>query len=169
MHAITADKYPAFLYEKNGAEYDHRKMTKGLFRGYFLLRVYKLIFLGATSAIKATPGKGTGKRKCVAEKHHLTRATAIQARLTLSTMDQWGEHDGDFSVLDFYNNIHDFLVKNEKTKWCKEFYAWFNHNVFGVSSNTTDSTTPPDTTDDFNEIQRQLDEEERLESGAQDA
>lgn len=40
------------------------------------MQVYKLIFLGPTSAMKATPGKGTGKRKSVAEKHHLSKVTA---------------------------------------------------------------------------------------------
>lgn len=38
-HEITADYYPAFLYEKNGADYNHKKLAIGLVRGYFLLRV----------------------------------------------------------------------------------------------------------------------------------
>lgn len=52
----------------------------------------------------------------------------LQARLAPSTTEQRGEHDGDPSVPNLYNNVLSHIRKNEKTKWCKELYAyaWYN-------------------------------------------
>ena len=41
-HEVNAGDYPAFLYTKNGADYDSKKIVNGLLRGYFLLRVGRL-------------------------------------------------------------------------------------------------------------------------------
>ena len=41
-------------------------------------------------------------------------------------MEQWGEHDGDFNVIDFYNNVHEHIARNVKTRWYRELFAWFN-------------------------------------------
>ncbi|KLO11004.1 hypothetical protein SCHPADRAFT_891926 [Schizopora paradoxa] len=135
MHAITAGKYPAILYEENGAEYDRKKMLKGVWQA----QVHR------------------GEASSYQDDDSHNRLYDDPA------MDRGGEHDGNFSELNFYNNICSFLTKNEKPS-AKDSFFKFYHVVFNILSNTADSTSPSDYNDVSNglhEMQQQLKEDVR--------
>ena len=98
--------------------------------------------------MKSTPGKAKSKRPSVAELHHLKKVTlrtiayaaihvrallllyfklqaSFQARLALSTMDQWGRYDGDFDMDEFYHGIIE-LFDDVDSDWTLETLAWWN-------------------------------------------
>jgi len=67
---ITDEDFPSFLYE-NETFYDEDNKDIGLFRSYLLVRVYRHIFTGPTSAMN--PAAKANKSK--AKKFKLTEVT----------------------------------------------------------------------------------------------
>jgi hypothetical protein len=67
---ITEEYFPSFLYEKETL-YDKDNEDLGLFRGYLLVRVYRHIFTGPSSAINPM----TKVNKSKAKKFNLTKVT----------------------------------------------------------------------------------------------
>jgi hypothetical protein len=67
---ITDEDFPSFLYE-NDSVYDPENEDAGLFRGFLLVRVYRHIFTGPTSAMD--PNVKANKFK--AKKFKLTKVT----------------------------------------------------------------------------------------------
>lgn len=60
---ITDEDFPTFLYEYETA-YDEQNEDIGLFRGFLLVRVFRHIFTGPTSAMdpKTKPNKSKAKK-----------------------------------------------------------------------------------------------------------
>lgn len=50
---------PSFVYDEKS--YDPHNILKGLFRGFFLVRVFRHIFTGPRTALKVTDGPIAGK------------------------------------------------------------------------------------------------------------
>jgi hypothetical protein len=59
---ITDEDFPSFVYE-SGTPYDEDNEDIGLFRGYLLVRVYRSIFTGPTSAMNPTAKVNKSKAK----------------------------------------------------------------------------------------------------------
>jgi hypothetical protein len=81
---ITDEDFPSFLYA-SGTAYDKDNEDLGLFRGFLLVRVFRHIFTGPSSAMN--PGVKANKYK--AKKFKLTEVTgrtiayaSVQVRLT---------------------------------------------------------------------------------------
>ncbi|OSX55705.1 hypothetical protein POSPLADRAFT_1040101 [Postia placenta MAD-698-R-SB12] len=56
---IRASMLPSFVYDEKS--YDPHNILKGLFRGFFLVRVFRHIFTGPRTALKVTDGPIAGK------------------------------------------------------------------------------------------------------------
>ena len=67
---ITDEDFPSFLYE-NETAYDEENEDIGLFRGFLLVRVFRHIFTGPTSAMDPK----TKAKKSKAKKFRLTKVT----------------------------------------------------------------------------------------------
>ncbi len=67
---ITDEDFPSFLYEIETA-YDEENEDIGLFRGFLLIRVYRHIFTGPSSAMNPTAKVNKSK----ARKFRLTEVT----------------------------------------------------------------------------------------------
>jgi hypothetical protein len=67
---ITDEDFPSFLYETETA-YDEENEDIGLFRGFLLVRVFRHIFTGPTSAMEPK----TKVNKSKAKKFRLTKVT----------------------------------------------------------------------------------------------
>ncbi len=67
---ITDEDFPSFLYEIETA-YDEENEDIGLFRGFLLIRVYRHIFTGPSSAMNPTAKVNKSK----ARKFRLTKVT----------------------------------------------------------------------------------------------
>ena len=85
---ITDEDLPSFLYE-SGIVYDEENEDKGLFRGFLLVRVYRHIFTGPSSAMNPTAKVNKSKAK----KFQLTQVTGrtiayacVQVRNCFSTL-----------------------------------------------------------------------------------
>jgi hypothetical protein len=83
---ITDEDLPSFLYE-NGTAYDRENEDVGLFRGFLLVRVYRHIFTGPSSALNPTAKVNKSK----ARKFKLTEVTgrtiayaSVQVRASFS-------------------------------------------------------------------------------------
>jgi hypothetical protein len=70
MVQITDEDFPSFLYE-SGTAYDEENEDVGLFRGFLLVRVYRHIFTGPSSAMNPTAKVNKSK----ARKFKLTEVT----------------------------------------------------------------------------------------------
>jgi hypothetical protein len=84
---ITDEDFPSFLYEIETA-YDEENEDIGLFRGFLLVRVYRHIFTGPSSAMNPTAKVNKSK----ARKFRLTEVTGrtiayacVQVRDCVST------------------------------------------------------------------------------------
>jgi len=69
---IKASHYATFLYDEAGGGYDQYEIDKGLCRGHLLLRLYRHIFTGPSSALNKVR-KATKRSK--AEIHSMTEVT----------------------------------------------------------------------------------------------
>ncbi|KAH9932169.1 hypothetical protein B0H21DRAFT_699730, partial [Amylocystis lapponica] len=119
---------PSFLYSDDA--YDINDFDIGLLRGAFLLKVYKHIFTGPSSALKDTPGPSAGTKAPIGKKNGLTKPTpetiayaAVQARFVLSKQAQWGTDDGDFSNIDFFNAV---LALFDDEEWATDTLNYFH-------------------------------------------
>jgi len=70
MVQITDEDFPSFLYDSETA-YDEENEDIGLFRGFLLVRVYRHIFTGPSSAMNPTAKVNKSK----ARKFGLTKVT----------------------------------------------------------------------------------------------
>ena len=84
---ITDEDFPSFLYDTETA-YDEENKDIGLFRGFLLVRVYRHIFTGPSSAMNPTAKVNKSK----ARKFRLTEVTGrtiayacVQVRDCVST------------------------------------------------------------------------------------
>ena len=84
---ITDEDFPSFLYEIETA-YDEENEDIGLFRGFLLVRVYRHIFTGPSSAMNPTAkvNKSKARKFRLAEVTERTIAYAcVQVRECVST------------------------------------------------------------------------------------
>ncbi|TFY82313.1 hypothetical protein EWM64_g1703 [Hericium alpestre] len=132
-HEITADDFPAFMYENNQcANPDDLKV--GLCRGPLLVHVFRHLWLAPSAALNA---EGTPKtcKKGNAVVYHVTTATpcsiayaAIQTRFALSNATTWSDVDGTFDVQAFYWNTVELFT--DGGDWAHEMLAWWNKTIF---------------------------------------
>lgn len=139
---ITAGEFPAFMYASNTV-FHPKKEFEGLFQGYLLVRVYRHIFTGPSTAL--VPARKLSST-CKARKFGLKRVTGrtiayacVQARFALSSMSSWTTWDGIFSYEEFYDSIVNLFEYNPGPKhpWVIETLKWWNDQVPGLNSGTT--------------------------------
>ncbi|KAG6835577.1 hypothetical protein H0H93_016837 [Arthromyces matolae] len=121
--------WPSFLYDTD--EYDPKDPTKGFMRGFLLLRVYRHIFTGPTSAF-------TGRRKATKPskshihtmKHVTGRSIAYAAaRFALSSCEEWCIEDGNFNLWRFFENIVAIFEDDPDDPWVVDTLEWWDQNV----------------------------------------
>jgi hypothetical protein len=140
---ITDEDFPSFLYESE-TYYDADNEDIGLFRGYLLVRVYRHIFTGPSSAMR--PAAKVNKTK--AKKFKLTEVTGrtiayasvqvchlqlsshflfnyFQAYIALSSMSQWGSSDNLFNLQLFYDAIVEMFERDPNDSWVIETLQWW--------------------------------------------
>lgn len=140
---ITDEDFPSFLYESE-TFYDEGNEDIGLFRGYLLVRVYRHIFTGPTSAMN--PAAKANKSK--AKKFKLTEVTGRtiayasvqvcrlrlanhflinyhEAYVALSSMSQWGSSDNLFNLQLFYDAVVEMFERNPKDPWVVDTLEWW--------------------------------------------
>ncbi|KAG6877069.1 hypothetical protein C0992_010963 [Termitomyces sp. T32_za158] len=106
-YIITASDWPSFLYDLDLFNGDDQ--TKGLMRGPLLLKVYRHIFTGPSSALS---GHRSATKPCIAHLHGLKEVTgrtiayaAVQARFALSSVEKWTRKDGNFDSRYFSTDL----------------------------------------------------------------
>ncbi|KAK1234266.1 hypothetical protein PQX77_002534 [Marasmius sp. AFHP31] len=150
---IVAKNWPIFLYDMSMVDYNDK--WKGLLRGYLLVRVYRFVFTGPSSALT---GKRKTSKKPNADIHGLKQATggtiayaACQTRHAISSKAIWGVKDGKFNYEEFFNLIVN-LFAQEDDPWVKETLEWWNQQVFGERDDEdSDSDNPEDEETDSEE------------------
>ncbi|KAH7884198.1 hypothetical protein F5I97DRAFT_2047764 [Phlebopus sp. FC_14] len=113
---VTAQEFPAFLWEDNGKNYNPENMFDGLFRGYLLERVIRHIFTGPSTSL------GEGSRS--------TPYACVQARHGISSTNRWSEVDGLFNNRDMYYTITDILEDYPDHDWSTAILKYFNLSLF---------------------------------------
>ncbi|KAG1718019.1 uncharacterized protein EDB91DRAFT_1067055 [Suillus paluster] len=146
---VTTALWPAFLYPGNtaGEDFDPEDIIEGLFRGYLLERVTKLIFTSPSSALKASVSSGT--RACNAKLHGMKEVRAehiayaavqvsfsfadltysvciLQARFAISSLEKWKDHDGLFYYTDFYTRIVNLILGRKDKGWVNSLLGHYN-------------------------------------------
>ncbi|KAH0827005.1 hypothetical protein J3R83DRAFT_4671 [Lanmaoa asiatica] len=134
---VTSDVFPAFVWagEPPGANFDDDSMLEGMFEGYFLERVMRHIFRGASTAFGEEP---TGSRSCNAELHEMSKVVApniayacLQARFNISSKSRWSEKDGAFNYRNFYYAVLDIIEDCADKEWTDSLLRFHNCVVFG--------------------------------------
>ncbi|KAH9950132.1 hypothetical protein B0H21DRAFT_706587 [Amylocystis lapponica] len=130
---IEADDYPSFLYPED--KYNPDQLDEHLLRSDFLVQVICL-FLGPSKA-KGNSGSNGG-RPSIAKIYNITNITPVMiayvvvlARFALSSSPRWDEHDGNFSLAEFFDNIVDLFSDKE---WSTATLEWWNIQVLGTKS-----------------------------------
>ncbi|KAG1734395.1 uncharacterized protein EDB91DRAFT_1084055 [Suillus paluster] len=135
---VTTALWPAFLYPGNtaGEDFDPEDIIEGLFRGYLLERVTKLIFTSPSSALKASVSSGTCA--CNAKLHGMKEVraehiayVAVQARFAISSLEKWKDHDGLFYYTDFYTRIVNLIWGRKDKGWVNSLLGHYNEKLFG--------------------------------------
>ncbi|KAJ6530625.1 hypothetical protein B0H19DRAFT_1191651 [Mycena capillaripes] len=153
---VTGKDMPYLMY-RDGYTYNPDDMEDGLLEGSTLFAVAKHVYQGPSTALKAdgfTRGKAGN-----AALNGITALTArdiayvaVQARFSLSSQEQWGHTDGNFSLADFYWSVVDLLDGEEG----QAIIDRFNMKVFGTISSTRKSAPAVDAgPSDFEVLQAQ--------------
>ncbi|KAI0040570.1 hypothetical protein FA95DRAFT_1611701 [Auriscalpium vulgare] len=128
---VTAEQMPRLLYPE-GHVFNPENIDDGLFRSHVLIRVAKHIFQGPSSALQG-PGYKKG-RAGVAKLIGMTKMTPhalayviVQARFSMSDVQEWHVIDRDFDYRTFFWNVVGILETDEG----KATLELFDHEVFG--------------------------------------
>jgi hypothetical protein len=140
---ITDEDFPSFLYESD-TFYDEGNEDIGLFRGYLLVRVYRHIFTGPTSAMNPAAKANKSKAKkfkltevtgrtiayasvqvCLLRLAHHFLINYHQAYVALSSMSQWGSSDNLFNLQLFYDAVVEMFERNPKDPWVVDTLEWW--------------------------------------------
>ncbi|KAH9956330.1 hypothetical protein BGW80DRAFT_1181218, partial [Lactifluus volemus] len=119
---------PSFMYA-TGTEYDPEDSTKGLFRGFLLIRVFRHIFTGPSSAINATNTANKTKAKVFMLRKVTGRMiayTAVQCYFVLSSANKWANYIDEFNLDHFYDNIVAMFEENSDEPFIRETLDWWD-------------------------------------------
>ncbi|EED83513.1 predicted protein [Postia placenta Mad-698-R] len=143
---------PSFVYDEKS--YDPHNILKGLFRGFFLVRVFRHIFTGPRTALKVTDGPISGKPwnaqilgMLSVTKYSIAYA-AVQARQLLNSQEEWSVEDAHFNAEHFFYTILAIFDDAAHSTWYEETIDWWNRRVFGNSYTGSDRLTHDDDSDD---------------------
>ncbi|KAF8891584.1 hypothetical protein CPB84DRAFT_1683224 [Gymnopilus junonius] len=124
---ITDNDFPSFMYE-SGTQYDPDDETSGLFRGFLLVRVFRHIFTGPSSALEASRDANKTKAKVF----HIKKVTgrmiayaAVQTYLALSSAKKWTNFIDCFGLDVFYDNVVSMFEENEETQFIQDTLDWW--------------------------------------------
>ncbi|KAI0716915.1 hypothetical protein C8Q76DRAFT_617430 [Earliella scabrosa] len=145
---VSADDLPYFLYDQSLAS--KTDPLAGFLRSQFLLRIFKCIFTGPSSANSRGASEKSAGRPPLVVTYNITHVeprmiayTAVLARFTLNSQTSWSRRDSDFLAPVFFKRIVDaFKAK----KFARETLAWWDMQIFGTTRNAnegTDAAAPP--------------------------
>ncbi|KAI0739293.1 hypothetical protein BC629DRAFT_1565125 [Irpex lacteus] len=132
-------------------------MTEGLFRGPLVVRSYKHIFTGPSSAKGATNSRG--RKKNQAQLSGVERTTprtiayaAVQTRHMLCQQSDWSVEDGQFDNSQFFDFVVALLectpdVDDVTRKWINATLDWWDMQVFRKGSRYEDPDATIETND----------------------
>ncbi|THG95369.1 hypothetical protein EW026_g6274 [Hermanssonia centrifuga] len=133
---ILASDLPAFLYDR---DYNPDAIDEGLLRGQVPVQIYKCIFTSPSSVALVGIGSNTKGRSSHAQLHGLTRVTphtiayaCMLTRFFCGSMVAWCEHDGTFSLRDFYYYIIALFEMDPDSDWTVGTLDWWDKQVFSV-------------------------------------
>ncbi|KAH0834940.1 hypothetical protein J3R83DRAFT_10633, partial [Lanmaoa asiatica] len=143
---VNALSWPAFLYDDG--QFDPEDPAKGLFKGAWLVRAFRAIFISPSSTddlgndpqeLRPSRKHHCGDRRMCANIANLIgmqtvelRAiayVACQLRFALSSCGSWTLVDGMFSCHDFYNAIVEWFEEistEDERKFVAELLLWWN-------------------------------------------
>ncbi|KAH9942661.1 hypothetical protein B0H21DRAFT_710232 [Amylocystis lapponica] len=123
---IEADDYPSFLYPD--------RLDEHLLRSEFLVQCFRCLFLGPSKA-KGNSGSNGG-RPSIAKLYNITNITpfmiayvVVLARFALSSSPRWDEHNGNFSLVELFDNVVHLFTDE---KWSTATLEWWNIQVLGT-------------------------------------
>ncbi|EKM78995.1 hypothetical protein AGABI1DRAFT_129261 [Agaricus bisporus var. burnettii JB137-S8] len=123
---LTASRLPFFLYDETN--YDPDIPDLGLLKGHFIIRVFRCLMTGPSSAIDK---RRRAAKKSKAEIHNLDRPTAktiayacVLARQTLSSAECYSTTDGDFNYAMFYDII-EALLDDGDDPWVNDVFEFY--------------------------------------------
>ncbi|THH09525.1 hypothetical protein EW145_g1946 [Phellinidium pouzarii] len=123
-------------------------LEAGLFKNNLLLRIFKFLFTGRSSALSQLAGWRSSARLTNAQlagmKEVTPRAIAYCAclfRFSVSDKESWSLQDDDFDMHAFYWNIVDVF---DDAEFSADVLSWWNEQVFGTKSSQTNSKRRPD-------------------------
>ncbi|KAF7967233.1 hypothetical protein HWV62_35079 [Athelia sp. TMB] len=169
---VIAEDYPNFLFSK----FNKDDIEEGLLRGFLLVRVYKHIFTGPSSAFKTATTRKINKRRDNAALSKLTQVTpitiayaAIQASGSFQPRENWSENDGEFSMVAFFKVIVNMFAQD--SEWATETLRWWNMQIFGVQHSPpipteTDQNNAPPTLQDTLAAQRKAKADQQANANA---
>ncbi|KAG1891843.1 uncharacterized protein F5891DRAFT_1131472 [Suillus fuscotomentosus] len=118
-------------------EYDREDPTKGLFKGSFLIRTFKHIFMSPSSAADARPDEELPVEPFPKQSRTQgERRTRSDLRFALSSCGSWRNIDDDFEHDQFYVYIVDYF-ENPPTPTAKASVDALLVKVFGPRSVST--------------------------------
>lgn len=136
--AIKTRKWSTFLYPEG--VFDRENRLEGLFRGHLLVMVYRHIFTGPSTALKASPGPNTTGRSCICVAHGLKSVrpemiayAAVLARFSICEKESWTLGDGRFQLDDFYHAIVNLFEDPANSAWSIDTIRWWQTTVWGNS------------------------------------
>ncbi|KAH9018102.1 hypothetical protein EDB85DRAFT_2154730 [Lactarius pseudohatsudake] len=128
---VTADLLPAFLYE-DPDYYNPDNLLEGLMRGYFLVRCFRAIFLGAGSAMEEPSTTTKSVHAGLTKKYGMTTVTA---RFSISSQQTWSCKEGPFDYDTFAEMLFGLFEVDQD--WMRETISWWNLHVFGHRNGLT--------------------------------
>ncbi|KAH9015649.1 hypothetical protein EDB84DRAFT_1567627 [Lactarius hengduanensis] len=132
-YRVTAELMPAFLYDDPDF-YNPDDLLEGLMRGYFLVRCFRAIFLGAGSAMEEPSTTTKSVRVGLVKKYGMTTVTVpslvyTAARFSISSQQTWSCKEGPFDYDAFSETL--FGLFEVDKNWTQETISWWNLHVFG--------------------------------------
>ncbi|KAH6912281.1 hypothetical protein BKA70DRAFT_1422991 [Coprinopsis sp. MPI-PUGE-AT-0042] len=126
---VTEKAFMSFLYA-SGTTFDPDHLFNGLFRGFILIRILRLIFYGPSTV---WGNDSTTNRDSKADKHKLAELGpshvtygVIQAYIALSSKG-WTEVDGGVNLRNLYKNVYTLLSAD--SPWVRRTLKYINKEM----------------------------------------
>ncbi|KAI0685149.1 hypothetical protein BC835DRAFT_1421514 [Cytidiella melzeri] len=135
-----AKNLPSFLWDDDEGS-DCEMFDEGLLRGPLLLKIFRHLFTGKSSAVQPNFASASVGRSRLIKVHKVRRVepgmiawAAVMARFSLSSVSTWKIKDGAFSLQDMWDTIirlFDSDLELGDPEWARDTLRWWNREIFG--------------------------------------
>ncbi|KAI0695832.1 hypothetical protein BC835DRAFT_1414655 [Cytidiella melzeri] len=177
---ILAKNLPSFLWDDDEGS-DCEMFDEGLLRGPLLLKVFRHLFTGKSSAVQPNFASASVGRSRLIKVHKVRRVepgmiawAAVMARFSLSSVSTWKIKDGAFSLQDMWDTIirlFDSDLELGNPEWARDTLRWWNREIFGPeydeeSEDKDQAPTFMDMIEEQRRIQREVREQQATQAEA---